>query len=182
MKKTIKIPLVVIIILTIPLLAASCETETNYDLQRPADKTNMNATQPNKDNKGAVAGDTASLPRRDIVIGNQTLVVEIADNDAARAQGLSGRKILQNGTGMLFDFTNTSYRKPGFWMKDMFISIDMIWIDQNKIIGITPNVPVPSDTTNLPSYHPPSEITHVLEVPAGWSAKNNITAGDSVSL
>ena len=67
-------------------------------------------------------------------------------------------------------------------MKDMRISIDIIWIGNGKIIGIEHDVPLPPEDADLPVYYPPTEISHVLEVPAGWSKKNNIVVGETVSL
>ncbi len=117
-----------------------------------------------------------------IQINDQTIFVEIVDTDSSRAQGLSGRELLKDGQGMLFDFTNTSLTQPSFWMKDMKIDIDIIWINNNTVIGITPNVPRPTDSENLPTYPPPSNITHVLEVPSGYAERAKINVGDQVKL
>jgi uncharacterized membrane protein (UPF0127 family) len=115
-----------------------------------------------------------------LTIGNKNLLVEIASTDQTRMQGLSGREPLTESQGMLFDFTNTTTRQPNFWMKDMKFNIDIIWIANNKIIGITPNVLAPSSNKELPLYSPPGDITHVLEVLAGWSNRNQIKVGDTV--
>ncbi|HMR54982.1 MAG TPA: DUF192 domain-containing protein [Candidatus Doudnabacteria bacterium] len=117
-----------------------------------------------------------------ITVANQNLFVEIVATDETRAQGLSGREPLTEKQGMLFDFTNTTIKRPSFWMKDMKFDIDIIWIADNKIIGITPNVPAPTPNETLPSYPPPSDITHVLEVIAGWSERNKVKVGDIVKL
>ena len=80
---------------------------------------------------------------------------------------------------MLFDFKQST--QPSFWMKDMNFSLDLIWISQNKIAGVTENVPAPSNKNQkLPLYSPPSPIDQVLEVNAGWAKKNNIAVGDEV--
>ncbi len=179
----------------ITLFAAGCTDSNNADLSRPkqTEKENSNPVadtlnnldqqiNPTEEN-GEVAGtEITELPKKNIKVKDTEVQVEIAENDAARTQGLSDREKLDDGSGMLFDFTNTNFRKPGFWMKDMLISIDMIWINQGKIISITPSAPIPPENEDLKVYYPPSEITHVLEVPAGWSAKNNLVVGDSVQL
>ena len=115
-------------------------------------------------------------------IGSQTLTVEIATSPEAMQQGLSDRISMGKNQGMLFDFgavpVNTS-----FWMKDMRFNLDFIWIEQNKIVGITPDVPAPTHlNTNLPSYYPPSPVNQVLEVNAGWAKENNSKSGDEVKL
>lgn len=168
-------------LVAIALLAAGCATTKPSDLQRPVSENNNTTT--NTTDNGEVAGaETITLPTKNIKVGGANVEVEIADTDDNRAQGLSDRKKLDEGKGMLFDFTNTDYKEPGFWMKDMFISIDMIWINDGKIIGITPNVPLPEKNKELEIYYPPSEVTHVLEVPAGWSVKNNLNIGDAVNF
>jgi len=74
-----------------------------------------------------------------IIIGNNTWNVEIAKNDSARITGLSSRKTLYSKKGMLFVFTDMSYRS--FWMKDMFFPIDMIFFDDNwRIVLIESNL------------------------------------------
>lgn len=181
-----------LLVAAISLLAASCNDSKPSDLQRPISDANeisnivtdaTSNTNSNPEDNGEVAGlETVTLPTKSIKIGEATIETEIADTDESRTQGLSNRKRLDEGKGMLFDFTNTDFKKPGFWMKDMLISIDMIWIYNGKIIGITTNVPIPPEDRDLEVYYPPSEITHVLEVPAGWSAKNNLKVGDPVNL
>ncbi len=176
-------------LLTVVFLAASCGNNDN-NLSRP-DKTSETPTNnseqlsqqptPPTDN-GEVAGDVIVNPTKKIQINNIEVEVELADTDAARSQGLSDRANLDDGRGMLFDFTKEDFKKPGFWMKDMLISIDIIWIKDGKVVALTPNAPLPPEEGELPVYYPPVEISHVLEVPAGWSAKNNITAGSDVKL
>lgn len=132
---------------------------------------------------------TQNVPTRqeitEVVVGKKTVKVELRNDDAGRAQGLSGRATLSADTGMLFDFTDTSTRIPGFWMKEMLFDIDIIWISQNKITAINRSVPKPAEGVTLdqlPVYYPPGEIDYVLEVPAGWSQKNKIEIGELVQF
>jgi uncharacterized protein len=175
------------------LLAISCNRQNNNDLQRPAESENQSTSQNENpaEDSGEVAGtEIIPLPTKTITVANQQLTVEVADTDPSRERGLSGRDHLEEGAGMLFDFTSSNSRKPGFWMKDMLISIDIIWIagdtagtgGPHKIIGIESNAPLPPEDGDLPVYYPPAKITHVLEVPAGWATKNNIVVGEAVSF
>ncbi len=176
-------------IAAVTLLAASCNTPKPNDLDRPGPTENQNTNQTNTtddtsfiDDHGEVAGtQIVQLPTKTIKVNDRSVDVEVADTDDSRKLGLSGRDKLDEGKGLLFDFTNTDFKRPGFWMKDMNFSIDIIWIKDGKVIDIKNDAPLPPDD-NLPVYYPPSEVSHVLEVPAGWSAKNNITAGSTVSL
>ena len=187
-----------LLFLVITLISVGCNDTKPSDLKRPLSETEQltNSVAQEQDpslsaekidtQNGQVAGIETevlpTLPTKVIKINNTSVEVEIANTDDSRAQGLSDRKSLADGKGMLFDFRNTNYKKPGFWMKDMLISIDMIWITNGKIIGITPNVPLPPTDKDLELYYPPSEISHVLEVPANWSAKNNLEVGNVVQL
>lgn len=170
-----KISLFIASFCILTLISAGCSTSKPNTLKRPiGDNTNANSE---------IAGaEITALPTKNITVANQALTVEIADNDSSRVQGLSGRQTLDEGTGLLFDFTNTPTTKPGFWMKDMNFNIDIIWINTGKIIGIEANAPVHAKDDELPVYYPPTNITHALEVPAGWSTKNNIVVGENVTL
>lgn len=148
-----------------------------------------------------------------LLVGKKKIFVSIAKTPEEKRQGLSGKEKLKDSQGILFDFSNTQSKtgsgpstpstdaqgrpeetrgatssgqnagKPAFWMKDMKFDLDLIWIREGKIIGITPNVPHPnSPSDKLPTYSPPSEINMVLEVNAGWSEKYRVEVGDEVRL
>lgn len=114
-------------------------------------------------------------------VGNHKIFVKVAKSDEEKRQGLSGQEKLADNQGMLFDFTGETNARPGFWMKEMKFGLDLIWIKNKKIIGITANVPAPNSADEkLPLYSPPSAVDMVLEVNAGWSEKNKIKVGDEV--
>lgn len=120
-----------------------------------------------------------------LMIGEQTLSIEIARTQAEMEQGLSGRQTMTDNEGMLFDFSadKSARYAPAFWMKDMKFPLDFIWIANDKVIGITADAPAPTSTQlNLPLYPPPAPVNQVLEVNAGWSAAHKIKTGDQVRL
>jgi uncharacterized membrane protein (UPF0127 family) len=121
-----------------------------------------------------------------VTIRDATVAVEVADTQALQVQGLSGRKKLLDNTGMLFDFVATNdVGVKQFWMIDMQFNLDIIWIANNRIIGIDANVPAPlpgTPSTQLPRYRSPGAVEYVLEVNAGWSSEHNIRTGDTVQL
>ncbi|MFA4872894.1 MAG: DUF192 domain-containing protein [Patescibacteria group bacterium] len=115
-----------------------------------------------------------------ITLNGIPVQVEVMRTPEEKAKGFSGRAGLDEGKGMLFVFDPPSM--PSFWMKEMRFSIDIIWIYHDKVIGVTPNVPAPvNEYSPLPTYSPPSLVTHVLEVPAGWAEKNEINNDVGVS-
>lgn len=125
-----------------------------------------------------------------ITVGSKIVNIEIVDTPEKRSQGLSGRTELATDNGMLFIFgTEGDAPKkdlaPGFWMKDMKIAIDIIWINDNKVVKIDKSVPIPVAGTadnKLSVYSPGQPIDYVLEVNSGFSDLNNIKVGDSVDL
>ena len=63
-------------------------------------------------------------------------------------------------------------------MKGMLQPIDIIWIKDDIIVGISDNLPVPKAGEELDYYYPPSEMNRVLEVAAGTAQANNWQVGD----
>lgn len=113
-----------------------------------------------------------------VQIGLAQIKAEIADNDAERAKGLSGRPCIESYQGMLFVFD-----KPGqypFWMKDMKFSIDIVWIDANhKVIGLDMDV---SPATYPDFFVSKMPAQYVLELPANQAKKLNISLGTEVNF
>ena len=126
-------------------------------------------------------GKQAGLAQKEILVGGQKLSVEIAVTPEELAKGLGGRESLGENQGMLFIFAKPSVYS--FWMKDMKISLDFIWILNDKIIDITENVPPPKNSlAPLPIYQPKEAADKVLEVNAGWVASHGIKTGDEVQI
>ena len=104
---------------------------------------------------------------------------EIADDKEERTKGLMLREKLEENSGMLFIFENEEYQI--FWMKNTFIPLDIIFIDKNlEIMDIKYAIPCNENPCTL--YRPSNPSKYVLEVNAGFSAKNNISEGDKIIL
>lgn len=106
--------------------------------------------------------------------------VEVATSTIAIKNGLSGKPSLYIGSGMLFVFPKPD--KYRFWMPDMHFPIDIIWINSDKVVGITKNVSNEFDPANPVFYTPPTPAQYVLEVNAGFAEKRNINIGDETVL
>ncbi|MBX4206103.1 DUF192 domain-containing protein, partial [Candidatus Microgenomates bacterium] len=120
---------------------------------------------------------------RKIKVGQADLSIVVANDAAKRKKGLSGYTNLPENEGMLFIFDEKDYGQKIFWMKDMAISIDIIWIQNGRIVQIDKNVPAEPGVSdqNLKRYTYPGNIDQVLEVTSGWSDRHNIKVGDSIS-
>jgi uncharacterized protein len=114
-----------------------------------------------------------------VSINGQTYQVEIVSTIEAQARGLSGRERLEKNSGMLFVYSEPA--SQAFWMKGMKFPIDIIWIKEQKIVGITENAPV--DSNLIPKiYNSPGKVDLVLEVAAGTAAATGIKVGDAVKV
>ncbi len=115
-----------------------------------------------------------------VTINKLEIPVEVMRTEVEVQKGLSGRLSLDLKNGMLFIFNIADYYR--FWMPDMHFPIDIIWINNNKIIDISHNVSNKLDPAKPKFYLPTKKANYVLEVNAGFSKKNNIKIGDSVFL
>ncbi len=114
-------------------------------------------------------------------IGDQIIQTYLADTDEERVRGLSGRERLEPDKGMLFVFPDYAVRS--FWMKEMKFPIDIIWIKDNRVIGIEPNAPQPRTFSELlKTYQSPEPVNYVLEVNAGFMKKFSLGAGAVVEI
>lgn len=101
--------------------------------------------------------------------------VEIADTPDSRRRGLMYRMEMPSNQGMLLDFEGPS--KVSIWMKNTYISLDIIYIDEEgTITKIVPDA-VPHSTAHMRSD---SKVRAVLEVNAGQTAYHSIQVGDKV--
>jgi len=101
--------------------------------------------------------------------------VELAYTPQQQAQGLMWRKEMAEDEGMLFTFNNVAMRS--FWMRNTYLPLDILFIDDSgKIKHIHKNA-IPLDETKIPSRFP---VRHVLELNAGTTQKLGIKIGDIV--
>lgn len=119
----------------------------------------------------------ASFQPLEIVTKNgvQVFSVEMATTEEEKQTGLMYRKELADGKGMLFDFNPE--QEISMWMKNTYVSLDMIFIGANgRILRIAENTE-PLSTKIISSKGP---ARAVLEVVAGTAQKYGIRPGDRV--
>lgn len=106
--------------------------------------------------------------------------VEYVADPQSRRQGLMGRTSLPSGTGMLFDFPEGT--QPAIWMRNMQISLDLVYIDADgHIAQIFREVP-PCLAMPCEIYHASRPLRFVLELPAGTVAERGLAIGQRVPL
>lgn len=117
-----------------------------------------------------------------VQIADQKYDVEIADDESELQKGLSKRDRLGEDKGMLFVFERKDTYT--FWMKDTKIPLDIIFIDDNKIVDMYKNVPPQDGKENavLPLYTSKSPANYVLEINGGLADKNGYKVGDTITI
>jgi uncharacterized protein len=105
-----------------------------------------------------------------------------ASTPAQIRQGLAHCAHLPPAEGMYFALPSSQVAV--FWMKDMLIPIDIVWLRGEEVIGIEANVaPAAAGTPDklLPLFRSPGLITAVLELPAGKAAEYGLEPGRIIS-
>jgi uncharacterized membrane protein (UPF0127 family) len=108
--------------------------------------------------------------------GVQVFSVEMATTEEEKTTGLMYRKELPDGKGMLFDFSPE--QQVSMWMKNTYISLDMIFIRADgRILRIAEN----TEPESIRIISSGGLAKGVLEVIAGTAKKYGIAPGDRVA-
>lgn len=114
-----------------------------------------------------------------VIINNYTVNVELALTNEERQKGLMGRENLNDDEGMLFVFEEE--KEHDFWMKNMIISLDMIWIDSDgKVVHVEKQVPPCEENCIIYSSSIPAK--YVLELNSGSAKRLSIENGIEIQL
>ncbi|MEX0932505.1 MAG: DUF192 domain-containing protein [Candidatus Pacearchaeota archaeon] len=107
--------------------------------------------------------------------------IKIADNGEERQSGLMEVSSLDSNKGMLFIFPEESIHP--FWMKNMLIPLDIIWIDGNyEVVFIAKNQQPCAEIETCTSIIPESEAKYVLEINSWLVDELEIKIGDKIYL
>jgi len=125
----------------------------------------------------ALSARAAGVEQLEIVTKNGVRVfeVEMAVTPEEQETGLMYRRELPEGKGMLFDFGEE--RPAVFWMKNTYVSLDMIFIRANGSIARIAESITPLSEARVYSGTP---VRAVLEVVAGTAKRYGIAPGDRV--
>lgn len=113
-----------------------------------------------------------------VQLGGQLLSARVANTDASRTKGLSGVRELGQNEAMLFVFDSND--RWSIWMKDMRISLDIVWLDEHKkVVHVEANV---SPDSYPLSFAPDVPARYVVELPAGFTQRHNVREGALASF
>lgn len=114
-------------------------------------------------------------------IGDTTINLEVASTPRQQALGLMFRAQLPDDRGMLFPFDPP--RPVHFWMKNVPVPLDMVFLRDGEIQAIAPSVP-PCTDEPCPLYGPEGEveIDRVIELRAGRATELGLQPGDRIEI
>jgi len=121
------------------------------------------------------------LPRTSVTLttpaGRQmTLIAQLAASEKEKAKGLMYRSALPEAEGMLFLYDQEE--ELGFYMANCYISLDMIFMNRDKVVIGIMKFAKPMDPTVL-TIGKPSQ--YVLEVNGGFTDRHEIVVGTRVT-
>jgi hypothetical protein len=109
--------------------------------------------------------------------GAERFRVEVAATPTQRERGLMFREQLDDDAGMLFLFERQ--QQLSFWMKNTYLPLDMLFIDEDLVVkGIVENAE-PLTTT---SRRIAGATRFVLELKGGTARRLGLAAGDRVAF
>lgn len=124
---------------------------------------------------GRISAAQQQLPTVSLFAGEHEIIAEVAADDEQRRIGLQGRKVLAEGSGMLFDFHEDS--SACMWMENTSLHLDAAFIAADgEIVAIARMFPYMRDT-----HCSPLPVRYVLELPAGWMKERGIAVGDRIT-
>jgi uncharacterized membrane protein (UPF0127 family) len=92
-------------------------------------------------------------------------------------KGLMFLKNIPKNSGALFCMPQTKIHK--FWMKNTYVSLDLIFLDENyKVVGFIENAK-PLDLSLLHVNYPSK---YVIEIRSGFAKETNLRVGNIVKL
>ena len=112
-----------------------------------------------------------------VPISSETYTLYIADTDAKRIQGLSRVTSMHPFEGMAFVFDTPTYQ--GFWMKDMHMALDFIFVQDSVVIDIIEDV---SPDTYPESIFPQGPADMVIELGSEEVERSGARIGDVINL
>lgn len=115
-----------------------------------------------------------------VTIGEREIYLEVAKTPRQQQIGLMFRQQVGPQCGMVFPFEPA--RPVRFWMQNVPIALDMIFLRAGEIRAIEADVP-PCDREPCPLYGPPQDpVDRVIELAGGRAAELGLSVGDRLEI
>ncbi|MEG4634062.1 DUF192 domain-containing protein [Microcoleus sp. AR_TQ3_B6] len=111
------------------------------------------------------------------ILGDRALGLEVAKTPQEQATGLMFRTELPDDRGMFFPIEPA--RNVRFWMKNVLIELDMVFLREGVVQAIIPNVP-PCLSETCPNYGPDIPVDGVIELRGGRAVQLGLKVGDRI--
>ncbi len=145
---------------------ATAETTGTLTVEAPSNKSPIGS--------GQVLPITAQA-----IIAGETFDLEVARTPRQQQLGLMFREALPDNQGMLFPFNPP--RPAHFWMKNVPVGLDMVFLYQGNVQGIFEAPPCTADP--CPTYGPGNLLVdNVIELRIGRAAELGLQEGDAVEI
>ncbi|MEA5617197.1 DUF192 domain-containing protein [Cronbergia sp. UHCC 0137] len=105
--------------------------------------------------------------------------LEVVTTPEEQAKGLMYRPALPDDRGMLFIFPSAQPVK--FWMKNVPVSLDMVFL-RNEVVQYIQDEAPPCNREPCPTYGPNVPIDAVIELRAGRVAELGLKVGDQIKI
>jgi len=134
----------------------------------------------------ALMGAPDDYERAEVTIPNNcsralgTVDVQIADTRRKQIVGLSDTTSLENGSGMLFTYDESS--EHNYVMREMSFPLDIVFIGADGRINAIESAPAPGPNEGGNDIRRTGRGQYVLEVSRGWMASHGIHVGHRVAI
>ena len=132
----------------------------------------------------ASKNDAENLNTTEVTFPNgKTVLAETMLRDVDQMRGMMFRDALAKDRGMLF--VHTADENHPYWMYQVRIPLDMIWMDHSRrIVEISANAPpCPSKPAHdCPSFGGHEKSRYVLELAGGGAAQYGLKVGDQLKF
>lgn len=161
--------------------AAPSTAESTPASKPPVTVSSPDTAPPSETSQSPELNDQAqSLPiTATALIAGEVIELEVAQTPDQQALGLMYRTSLPDDRGMLFPFDRPRFTR--FWMRNVEISLDMIFLAGDEVVAIAQDVP-PCREAVCPTYGPDTQVTQVIELRGGRAEELGLEVGDRISI
>lgn len=117
-----------------------------------------------------------SKERKKVYFKDTSFIVEVARTKQEQERGLMFRKYLPLNSGMFFIYESEDIRP--FYMKNMYIPLDIIWMNKNKQVVFMKKNAKPANGDYYETIRPTEASMYVIELNAGTIDKIGLKTGD----
>lgn len=144
-------------------------------------ESNIKENNSSSSNTITVINEAQNLPisAKATMSNNEIIELEVAKTPEQQQIGLMFRESLPTNRGMLFSFSPPQITR--FWMKNVTIPLDIIFMKEGSIVYIEHNTP-PCTIDPCPVYGTNSPVDTVIELKNGKAKELNLKIGDKIKI